>query len=80
MLSFYVRIHRYSLLADEGSAGLRFHERLSDNEKLNTGRNSCVLCSADRFENISVFRFTNTFYAGLEMQDGCDNLIRFMRI
>ena len=41
MLSFYVRNPRDSLLADDGSAGLRSHEWLSDKETVKTGRNSC---------------------------------------
>ena len=44
----FVRNPRDSLLADEGSAGLRFHGtpgRLSDKETVNAGRNSCGLGS-----------------------------------
>ena len=43
MLSFYGRNPRDSLLADEGSAGLRVHERLSDQEPVKTGQNSLAL-------------------------------------
>ena len=43
MLSCHVRNPRDSLLADEGSAGLWSHERLSDKETVKTGRNSCEL-------------------------------------
>ena len=42
MLSFSGRNPRDSLLAEEGSAGLRSHERLSDQETVKTGRHSCV--------------------------------------
>ena len=41
---FYVRSSLGSLLADEGSAGLRSHEthrRLSDKETVNADRKSC---------------------------------------
>ena len=41
MLNLYVRNPRDYLPADEGSAGLRSHERLNDNETVKTGRNSC---------------------------------------
>ena len=44
--SFYVRNPRDSLLADEGSAGLRSHGthgRLSHKGSVNAGRDSCVL-------------------------------------
>ena len=47
MLSFYVRNPRDSLLADEGSAGLRSHERLSDKETVKTVRNSGALTVVD---------------------------------
>ena len=43
--SFYVRNPRYSLLAREGSAGLRSHgthRRLSDKGTVNAGRDSCA--------------------------------------
>ena len=44
--SFYVRNPRDSVLADEGSAGLRSHGtngRLSDKGTVNAGRDSCGL-------------------------------------
>ena len=44
MLSFFVRNPKNSLLADEGSAGLRSdgtQGRLSDKETVNAGRDSC---------------------------------------
>ena len=43
--SFHVRNPRYSLLADEGSAGLRSqgtHGRFDDKETVNAGRKSCA--------------------------------------
>ena len=47
--SFYVRKTRDSLLAHEGSAGLRSHgthARLSDKRTVNAGRDSCALAQA----------------------------------
>ena len=40
---FYVRNPIDSLLADEGSAGLRSHEVLSDKKSVKTGPNYCDL-------------------------------------
>ena len=46
-VEFYVRNPRDSVLADEDSAGVRSHERLSDKETVNTGQHSCALSVPD---------------------------------
>ena len=41
-------------MADEGSAGLRFHERLSDKETVKTGQNSCDQYVVQKIDSIKV--------------------------